>query len=417
MKILHIASSGIHGRGGHNYDAKTLSEMYSEYNTIGDVCSLVCIGAPCFSPIIKSSYLDKYFIKVTPLNLFKALFTFIKIVKVNFYDVLQAYDSLSYTFASIAGSLLKKKVLFVKCGGANARKFIYVDNLMVFSKENYMFFKKNDKFRNTNIFFIPNRVSNEILARQKMRNYTKALSTYNQKKVLLRISRIGSCYGPNLIKTIKEVKNLLFLISNLKFVIIGAVESEKWERILSGEIKRINMQAKREAMIMLTSDRYTIDASKYIDIADFVIATGRGTMEAMAKGKPVFVPFKNGDLILVTPENTDRLFYYNFSGRTSNPFLKTYKDYSIQKTIKQLMTDETYLNIIKEFYLDYFKKNLEVKNVISCYQTLYRENLLSGKSIRFYSGAFYSFLSTYKNLAKNYFDNIIPIRLKKEKHD
>ena len=119
MKILYIIISGLAGQGGHLYSCRTIAEAYQEKNK-ADVIHLCCLGAE--SPVISNSALPVFNISLLSQGVVKAFLEFLKLIAKEQYDLLHAYDTLSFVFANIAAFFFKKKCLMTLCGGPNPSK-------------------------------------------------------------------------------------------------------------------------------------------------------------------------------------------------------------------------------------------------------------------------------------------------------
>src|SRR5690554_1825731 len=105
---------------------------------------------------------------------------------------------------------------------------------------------------------------------------------------------------------------------------------------------------------MITDSKYTAKASDMLYLADAVIATGRGVMEAASLAKPILTPAKNADLpILVNQSNFKGFFDTNFSERNSVSDANLVTNIS---DIKKLVIDKEFYAKSSELSKDYFEE-------------------------------------------------------------
>src|SRR5690606_36599822 len=127
------------------------------------------------------------------------------------------------------------------------------------------------------------------------------------------ICRIGNSYK----KSIKDSIRLIDVLSkhhlNAKLYVIGKVQDDN----VYHELLKISA---RKAVEFIIEDQYTAEASKLVYLADAVIATGRGIMEASSLYLPILTPAINSDIpVLINAVNFDVFFKTNFSERNVMP--------------------------------------------------------------------------------------------------
>jgi hypothetical protein len=207
----------------------------------------------------------------------------------------------------------KTHIIHTKCGGPNERSFFaqYLNNVILFSKENLASFKSNKRFEKATLHLIPNRV----VQKEKNMSDVVALNTVypkdTQRFTFLRIARIGKTYKESILQSIHLLQEVLKTNNNVKLIIIGVRENEG----LLAEIGEL-VQNQNLPVEILTTSEFTSEASRFLYLADAVIGTGRGIMEAMSQSIPVFAPLNGRQLpAYVNPETFETLFTRNFSQR------------------------------------------------------------------------------------------------------
>lgn len=365
MKILYFISVHGHGRGGHFHSLNHISKKIGEEHDV----KIISFG-PGKSDIIESNTHFIRHIDFNGLNLIKLR----KIIKHEILifkpDIIHCFDVVCYNVVRLFITSRKFKIVLNKCGGANPTNFPHVKNLILFSLENQEWFKNNSKFKNTNIHLIPNRVKP-----LQLKPDFKPIEKNPGDFIFMRICRIGLAYK----KSIKDAINLISLllksnIPNVKLYIIGVVENNE----VYEELKN-NTLVNSGHIVFLTEEEYTHEASKMLYLADVVIGTGRGLMEAASLGKPLLAIDKNGKIpVLLNDLNFNDAFKTNFSER--NIFYKFNNEDNI-KSILQLINDKDCYKANSSFVLHSFKEYFSLEKAKEAYSAAYNESKTSKRKL------------------------------------
>ena len=112
-------------------------------------------------------------------------------------------------------------------------------------------------------------------------------------------------------------------------------------------------------IFVITGNKYTIDASKLINVADVVIGTGRGFMEGASQKKVMLCPSDKSDYpILATPENIFDLFSTNFSVRSSCEDTSNSLD-----ILKMVLENEELKNQLQEYMCNFSKQYFDIDTI------------------------------------------------------
>jgi len=306
-KIVYIIFSNNIGSGvgGHYYSLREISNSMRDNNEI----SIINIGF-FFSKVLKDQPFKTYFIKHH--NLIRTCVLLKRLIEKLKPDILHTFDLASLTLLKIIMTKKKIKHLHTVCGGPNPKYFIFTQNLVVFSQENYEYFKRNTKFNDVNIFLIPNRV---LPIKSDFKRISMLLREVNiEFPIFLRICRINDKYIGSLIQSINLVKNIRKKGIDVNLLIIGVPDKRK---VLEFIKKYENAYIK-----IVTQEKYTLNANQLIEAADFMIGTGRSFMEGAYFSKVMLVPQRNQNIpLLIDKETFEVAFKVNFSERT------IYEDY------------------------------------------------------------------------------------------
>lgn len=337
MRVLYLISVLGHGRGGHFHSLNHISSGIGEEIEVG-----ICSVGPGNSDIINN---NPYFIShfdFNGLNLYELKSKLKRTIKKFNPEIIHCFDVGVYNIFTLLFSN-KYKIVLNKCGGPNPIDYPFVQNLILFSEENKQWFINNPKFNKTQIEVIPNRV-NKSLSDNTL--YHEKLPK-EDAFCFVRIARIGIAYKKSIEESINLIDQLLKSnIKNVHLYIIGTIEDE-------GIANEIKIKISNLPITLLTESQYTKRASDLLYVADAVIATGRGIMEATVMGLPVLTPTVNSDIpILVNENNFEGFFRTNFSQRniaTEESLTNNYKN------ICSLIENIEFSQKMREFSSSIFK--------------------------------------------------------------
>lgn len=356
MRILFFISLLGHGRGGHVHSLYHISNEISYKHNVG----IVSIGPGDNSTISK----HPQYIEHLNFNGFDLLDLRNRISNITNQfrpDIFHFFDTNSYNIVTLIFSRKKLKTVVNKCGGPNPRRYPYVNNLVLFSMENKIWFENNKHFKNTNITLIPNRVT----------QITPIYSGVDKPKgyfSFVKIARIGAAYKDSILDSINLIDTLYKKNHSLKIklFVIGVIEDQKiLEDILD------NDNVKNGTVIFLTEDKYTRVASRMLYLADAVIATGRGVMEAASLALPVLTIDSNSNTPVLLTDNTfNDAFKTNFSARNTFPDLEPSDNLG---SIEKLITDDIFYKKNSAYIKDIFDEYFNVKKASFNYEEIYKK--------------------------------------------
>jgi glycosyltransferase involved in cell wall biosynthesis len=360
MKVLYLISTmePHSGRGGHYYSLRTTAEEMTKKLD----CAIVVIGKR-ESPVINQSKVKIYNLIYKKINIIKVIKDLKNIIDIECPQVIHSFDEDTFFFGSLISNILKKPYIHTKCGGPNSRiAFPKVNNLILFSQEDVKFYQSSRRFKKTNLFFIPNRIREIPSDFLRIKNIRLSVDC-SESKVFLIISRLEEYKKNDILQAINLVKKLNSDGIKTKLIIIGALQDVN----VGKEIKE-NMD---NNIYLFTDDKYAINASQLIDVADFVIGGGRSFMEAALKGKIMLCPLKNSNYpLLITEENFQSAFDQNFSSRLTIDNFDPDENY---KQIIQVLVDEEYADSITSFIKSVSTEHFEISSQLNRYCKIYNE--------------------------------------------
>lgn len=388
MKILFFISVHGHGRGGHFHSLNHISMKIGEEHDV----KIISFG-PGKSDIIESNPHFLRHINFKGLDFFKLRKIIKQEARIFNPDIFHCFDVGSYNIIRLIIPSNKNILVLNKCGGPNPTHFPYVKNLILFSIENHEWFKKQSKFKSTNVRLIPNRVKSLQLNTDFV-----PIEKNPEEFVFMRICRIGHMYKKSIQDSINLISKLLEAnLINIKFYLIGVVQDpDVFEELKNHEL------VKSGHMIILTESLFTNEASKMLYLADAVIGTGRGLMEAASLGKPLLAINKNGEIpILLNEMNFNDAFKTNFSER--NVFPKLNDDENI-KSIAQIIYDKESYLANSFFVTQSFEKYFSLEKAKEEYSVAYKQSKTSKRKLfadlPFILRNIFSFYRSYTNIPK-----------------
>ncbi|MCQ2959428.1 MAG: hypothetical protein MJ198_04470 [Bacteroidales bacterium] len=351
-KILFIIST-YQPVGGHYYSlvetARALSQQY-------DV--LIFNIGENISPIIKNAGIPYSFIYYNKKNFIQVSKFISNYVTKYGISIIHCFDSSSCFVASYAIKN-NKNVFFAhtKCGGPiySKRRLPCVNNLILFSTEDLLYFERMNIKNSLNIKCVPNRVYDFDLDEKRIQALVKKYNLEN-KRVVLRIGRFSEQY----MKATKQIIELVNLLhhedESFSLLLIGAAKEDS----LRTEIEEF--AAKYSFVHIECSDIFTANAKELIGIADIVVGTGRGFMEACSKNKIMFVPSDAKKYpVLVSNSNFTDAFFCNFSQR--------YNDDELCEDGKQLLDK---INSYKDSSRVWFDEYFNAESILPRYTEFYK---------------------------------------------
>jgi hypothetical protein len=290
--------------GGHFYSLLTISGSLGEKVRY----SIINIGKAMATPLRGNTHSE--YIGLQPFNFPLKFFVLLRKAKSISPDVIHAFDIRSLYVARCLQMLIPCKVVYTKCGGQNGGDFIPdADEQILFSHENLEHFKSHG---NPEIpkHLLPNRVKG-IEADQEAIEQIREELQCKDKFVILRIARFNEYYNLSFQQSIKLLEEVRKVKPNSTLLLIGKIQSESFFNQLKEKCSGLPVH-------FITEPSYTKNASRLLGIADLIVATGRGVMEACSLNLPVYAPVQGSSLPLQVNDNTiTYLLSKNFSERSS----------------------------------------------------------------------------------------------------
>ena len=359
MKIAFVIScinSKSEGGGGHYYSLlETAYQLGKEHQVL--IISIGDVKPKAYNNISLDYVHFDYQNKV--LGTYQKLKNIIKDESV---DLIHAFDKISYFWVRLVSWREKLPSCLTICGGKNLKYYPLANDIILFSKENQAYFSSNKKYEHSRIYLVPNRLKE--FSSDKIR-IEKILKTLNEKKdwfKFLRIVRIGDYYHKSSLQLINLVKRLNE--DNIKCcaIFIGSIEDESFFKKLKDESSG--------DVFFFTENYFNTNAKELISLSDAVLGTGRSFMEASSKGKILLTPSQFNIPALITENNFEEAFYYNFSERVVYDNYDENKNYSM---IKEVILDQKKSNSLEQLSLKLFASYFNSEALLSVVGKIYKD--------------------------------------------
>lgn len=299
MKVAFFITSSLQAKGGHYYSLLETAEALRKS------CDILIISIG----INKSPVLERFKGNYIHIKEEGILETFKKVRRALSHEdanIYHSFDSRAYFYVRVLSLIHGVPNVLTKCGGGNAKHYPTCDELILYSVENLEFYKSNKRFSKTNITLLPNRVSVPKQDKQRIRDIKSGV--IEDVPVILRVTRITAGYERSILQAVRLVELLRKEGVITQLLVVGTIQdSEVFERLRPYE---------NEYVKFVTDNRYNINASQLLDVADIIVGTGRGFMEGASLGKIMLAPTDNTEIPVLVNENTFfDVFKYNFSQR------------------------------------------------------------------------------------------------------
>lgn len=362
-RIGFLVCTKGHGRGGHFHSLR------DTVSALKDIIEPVLIGVgPGFSPVLRGLPVQTEVLRFANEPIGRYVGRVVKHCEGIALDIVHTFDFESHLFGRRLGTKIKIPHVHTKCGGADpARYYPKSLNLITYSAENFRFFSNSEKFRRSRLHWIPNRVITPTQDWQSISALSRELPGCEFR--ICRVARVGDYYRESLLQSARLVRKLRSDSIDARLLIIGIVMDQ---RVVDAVV------AEGEGAIdFVSNEACTANAARLLGIADLVIGTGRGFMEAALLGKPVMAPVRDRVFpVLVTRENVEHFLETNFSERTattSDACLESYE--SILQLCTSNLARQRYGVELQAFARTYF----DISSAIPTMLNVYREAEVCGR--------------------------------------
>lgn len=297
------------GVGGHYFSALTTIRKLREVHTV----ELINVGEfPAPSLQVSDIHLNYFDIRLK--NRFsinrKELFQFL-----NNYDpdVVIAFDAASGWIVRSLCIKLGCGFILVKPGGGRPNGYYPNNSFQIhYTLEDVAWAKARSKYPHGMITCIPNRVAIPKQDLTAINQLKTKFSIRSDEIILIRVGRINKGYEPSFISAIRLANFLRESGYPARLIIIGICQSLETLDEIKANVS--------DSDIVLTSDEFIKNTSRFLKIAHINVGVGRGFMEGCALKQHMLAINAEDDLpTVVTQENFEFFFAKNFSMRVRFP--------------------------------------------------------------------------------------------------
>lgn len=337
------------GKGGHYYTVLDHFRFFSRFMKV----KIVCIGhqiPSAFTGIESDVELVKY---NKSIDILKAIRK-IKLIS-NEFAAVNCFDANSLLFARISLYRTQKTIYFTKCGGAVRKRYtpaLHPD--IVFHGEDFQYYSsRGAPAPGRKLLLVPNRVYNPALLSQN------SIGIPKQHVRILRIARICKKYEESIYQSIALACKLKSNGIDCSLTLVGYPEDGALVDKLYKELDGVGE--------LFTDEEMTRNASRHIQHADIVVASGRGVMEGAVAKKIIMIAAAGRSYpILLDSEVFHDALHYNFSDRFSTckvsdnvdkiVRLLSYSDYLIKyyKELGGIAQSYFLLDSVEQLYKDLY---------------------------------------------------------------
>lgn len=206
-----------------------------------------------------------------------------------------------------------ERIVPVKPGWVNSDAWTrFASAFVLFTQENYEFYRDNPRYRGVRPYYMPNRVAPPKTDPALVRRLQDKLGDPPPGE---RLVFVAGRIDPYKLPTIEQGAALFEALrkaASARLVIIGSASNAEVLKDLQARY------AGRSDVSIVTDPAITSRLSSVLARGDLIVANGRTAMEAMLLGKNVAVPTSAGELAeLVTPANFDAMLHHNFTQRAA----------------------------------------------------------------------------------------------------
>lgn len=361
MKILYMISVFNEGSGGHYHSLDHISRAVAEAEDV----SIISIGKRESSALSSNLYYrgNLFFNGYNLIRFFERLNYLLTEVNP---DVIHFFDAYSYSIVTLNPFYRRRPMLLTKCGGKNEIHYPKANVLTLFSKENMDYFLCQQKFKNTYMRLIPNRVQPLLPLKEIAPNiFAHDSNSFS----FMRIARIGPAKLKSILDSIRLIKSLQLSSAGVDvcLVVVGYVEDPSVLNLLMKEVASESLP-----VTFVTDEKITKRGSDCLIAADAVIGTGRGVMEASSLGIPVLCPANNSNIpiLLKNEEMMHDFFDTNFSGRINVDGAALNSNVL---EINKMISDLNYRKKLSDLSENFFRNNFDLSHARSKYCLVYND--------------------------------------------
>lgn len=355
LSIVYFIFATGKANGGHYRSLALTAEHMAKHHDV----KIIVLGYT-YSHIIKDAPIESEFVYFNGLNISSAL----KKVQlsVDKKSILHAFDLYAYFIVRLLRLKLGNKIALTKCGGPNPKDYFpKVKNLVLFSQEDFDYFSERSRYADSELHLIPNRTEDFLTNLNKIEEIKSKFNLHNFDKVILRICRISRMYQKSILQSINLHQYVTDQGCKAALIILGNIQDQSVIDNLKDKLP--------ESVFFLTEDRFTANAKEVIEVADWVVGTGRGFMEASAKSRVMFSVSMQDDLpMLIGSHNFDQAFAFNFSERIA---FENQQIVDNKVNIIKLFNEEEYEENLKKQSLIRFREYFSIEGAVEKYSNMY----------------------------------------------
>jgi hypothetical protein len=370
MKVLFCVScfkrynSGV---GGHYHSYRTISKHLVDSGTVNG--TFLLIGNRESSAFKQVQDRNKLFVHADLFHIVGAIRAIAKILGTFRIDVVHTYDSYALLFIKICSIFRPLRIVHTKCGGPNPGYYPYAPILIVFSRENQIWFENKRGISHQRVFLLPQRIDPNwysalkamaVARSAKVGALLSQLASERSRGCMnfLKITRFAPEYRESIIQA---AASFVYLKENVReladstLYLIGAVRDQ-----------RIVDEIPVRGDVRVITDGETCSYAPILhEYASFCFCNGRSLMEAALFGNVMLCnSMRSAMPILIDEDTIDECERFNFSPRcrvrgNDERFLRRFQDVIKKKEER------------REYARKVFEQRFDVSTARGTYRSVY----------------------------------------------
>lgn len=306
-RVLYVITSRGKGTGGHHFSLRDLTARMRAHADVH-----IAVVADRFPPSLEGVP-DTTWLPWGALRGTATLGGLLGLVRRFRPTHLHSYDPLALQLTRLVSLWTRLPLVHTTCGGPTPRRNVPRNrDVILFSEENRSALAANPRMAGCRLHLIASRVNPVQVDPARVEALRAHLALRPDEQVVLRINRFVHNYLPAMEQALALGRLMREGGQPTRVVLLGSI----------GDADVASALAERaEAGVSLVHDAtFTHNAAALLPIADVVLGTGRGLMEAACLGRVVFAPVADRQMpALLAADTVDALAHANFSPRARLP--------------------------------------------------------------------------------------------------
>ena len=306
-RVLYVITSRGKGTGGHHFSLRDLTARMRAHADVH-----IAVVADRFPPSL-AGVPDATWLPWGALRGTATLAGLLGLVRRFRPTHLHSYDPLALQLTRVISLWTQLPLVHTTCGGPTPRRNVPRNrDVVLFSEEHRSALAANPRMAGCRLHLIASRVNPVQVDAARVEALRAHLGLGPDEQVVLRINRFVANYLPAMEQAIALGRLMREGGRRARVVLLGSVGE--------AEVAQALAQRAEPGVSLVHDAAFTHNAAALLPIADVVLGTGRGLMEAACLGRVVFAPVADREWpALLGPDTVEALAHANFSPRARLP--------------------------------------------------------------------------------------------------